>query len=93
MATTLNNRLFALDTTVRNRGVIQNYGLVGPVVLTPYRQAAAYSSTSADGTVGGTVPATLALTLGAPGELRRVHAGRRRHLRREHDRERDLDGG
>ena len=29
----------ALDTTVRNRGVIQNYGLVGPVVLTPYRQA------------------------------------------------------
>ena len=32
VATTLNNRLFALDTTVRNRGVIQNYGLVGPVV-------------------------------------------------------------
>ena len=30
-----------------------------------------------DGTVGGTVPATLALTLGAPARVRRVHAGRR----------------
>ena len=39
VATTFNNRLAALDTAVRNRGVIQNYGLVGPVVLTPYRQA------------------------------------------------------
>jgi len=66
VATTLDNRLYALDTAVRNRGVIQNYGLVGPVVLTPYRQAAVYSSTSAGGSVGGSVPATLALTLGAP---------------------------
>ena len=66
VATTLNNRLFALDTTVRNRGVTQNYGLVGPVTLTPYRQAAVYDQTTAGGTVGGTVPATLALTLGAP---------------------------
>jgi len=40
VATTYNNRLAALDTAVRNRAVIQNYGLVGPVVLTPYRQAA-----------------------------------------------------
>jgi hypothetical protein len=66
VATTFNNRLSTLDTAVRNRGVIQNYGLVGPVTLTPYRQAAVYSSTSAGGTVGGTVPATLSLALGAP---------------------------
>ncbi|MBI4944354.1 MAG: hypothetical protein HY830_26735 [Actinobacteria bacterium] len=39
VATTLGNRLFALDAAVRNRGVVQEYGLVGPVVLTPYRQA------------------------------------------------------
>ena len=38
VATTYNNRLSALDTAVRNRAVIQNYGLVGPVVLTPYRE-------------------------------------------------------
>ncbi|XVU21653.1 glycosyl hydrolase [Actinoplanes sp. CA-054009] len=38
VTTTLNNRLFALDTAVRNRGVVQNYGLIGPVTLTPYRQ-------------------------------------------------------
>jgi hypothetical protein len=39
VATTYNNRLAALDTSVRNRGLIQNYGLVGPVILMPYRQA------------------------------------------------------
>jgi hypothetical protein len=39
VATTLNNRLAALDPAVKARGVIQNYGLVGPVVLKPYRQA------------------------------------------------------
>ncbi|WP_397558069.1 glycosyl hydrolase [Microbacterium alkaliflavum] len=39
VTTTLNNRLFQLDTAVANRGVLQNYGLVGPVVLTPYREA------------------------------------------------------
>jgi hypothetical protein len=39
VATTLNNRLAALDPTVLKRGLIENYGLVGPVVLTPYRQA------------------------------------------------------
>jgi glycosyl hydrolase family 106( putative alpha-L-rhamnosidase) len=38
VATTLNNRLAALSTDVRDRGVIQEYGLVGPVVLTPYAQ-------------------------------------------------------
>jgi len=44
VATTFNNRLAALDTAVKNRGVIQNYGLVGPVVLTPYRQAIVWTS-------------------------------------------------
>lgn len=39
VATTLNNRLSALDTAVKNRGVIQQYGLVGPVVINPYRTA------------------------------------------------------
>ncbi len=38
VATTLNNRLAALSTEVKNRGVIQEYGLTGPVVLTPYRE-------------------------------------------------------
>ena len=63
VTTTYNNRLYALDTAVRNRGIVQNYGLVGPVVLTPYRQA---ELTTADGTVGGSVPATLSLALGTP---------------------------
>ncbi len=80
VTTTYNNRLYALDTTVKNRGIIQNYGLVGPVVLTPYRQA---ELTTADGTVGGTVPATLSLSLGTPGGVRGVHAGRRQALRRD----------
>ena len=42
------------------------YGLTGPVTFTPYGQAVVYSSTDTPGTVGGTVPATLSLTLGAP---------------------------
>jgi hypothetical protein len=37
VATTLNNRLYALDTGIRNRGLTQNYGLVGPVTLASYR--------------------------------------------------------
>lgn len=39
VATTLNNRLAKLDEEVANRGLVQPYGLVGPVVLTPYGQA------------------------------------------------------
>ena len=39
---------------------------------------------------GGTVPATLALTIGPP-RVRRVHAGRGQGLLRDHDREGDLD--
>lgn len=38
VATTLNNRLFALDTSVKGRDVIQENGLVGPVTLAPYHQ-------------------------------------------------------
>ena len=47
---------------------------------------------TADGSAGGTVPATLSLTLGHAGELRHVHAGHRQDVRRHGDRERDLDG-
>lgn len=39
VATTFNNRLYALDTKVAQRGIIQQYGLVGPVVVKPYRSA------------------------------------------------------
>jgi beta-galactosidase/beta-glucuronidase len=40
VGTTLNNRLVKLDDDVAKRGMMQPYGLVGPVVLTPYGQAA-----------------------------------------------------
>jgi hypothetical protein len=40
VATTLNNRLYSLDTAVANRGLLQDYGLVGPVTVTPYRLVA-----------------------------------------------------
>ena len=42
------------------------------------------------GGVGGTVPATLSLTLGAPATLRRVHARHRQGLHRVDDGQRDL---
>ncbi len=37
VATTLNNRLAAIDDAVKKRGLVQPYGLVGPVVLTPHK--------------------------------------------------------
>jgi hypothetical protein len=40
VATTLNNRLAKLDETVARRGLTQRYGLIGPVVVTPYRGSA-----------------------------------------------------
>ena len=46
----------------------------------------------ADGTVGGTVPATLGLSLGTRGLLRAVHPGRAEGLHGRHDRQRHLDG-
>ena len=45
------------------------------------------------GSGGGTVPATLSLTLGAPASFGAVRAGRGQGLHRVHDRERDLDRG
>ena len=47
--------------------------------------APAFSTTATSGP-GGTVPATLSLTLGAPGDVRRVHAGRRQGLHRRRPR-------
>lgn len=45
VATTLNNRLYGLgNSSVVSRGLIQEYGLVGPVILTPYRQVSYGSS-------------------------------------------------
>ena len=52
-----------------------------------------YQAATTTGDVGGSVPATLSLTLGAAGELRRLHAGRRSRLHGVDDRERGLDGG
>jgi hypothetical protein len=43
IATTLNNRLAKIDDDVARRGLVQPYGLVGPVVLTPYRQVTVWA--------------------------------------------------
>jgi hypothetical protein len=43
VATTLNNRLAKIDDDVARRGLSQPYGLVGPVILTPYRQATVWT--------------------------------------------------
>ena len=45
VATTLNNRLARIDDDVATRGVVQPYGLVGPVRLTPYGTVAVWSNT------------------------------------------------
>jgi hypothetical protein len=37
VATTLNNRLANLDRDVEARGIVQRYGLIGPVLLRPYQ--------------------------------------------------------
>lgn len=36
VATTLNNRLSSLDAVVAKRGLVQEYGVIGPVMLTPH---------------------------------------------------------
>jgi hypothetical protein len=46
VATTLNNRLAKIDQGVADRGLVQPYGLVGPVVFTPYIQAVVWKSES-----------------------------------------------
>ena len=43
VATTLNNRLAKIDDEVANRGLVQPYGLVGPVRLTPYGTATVWN--------------------------------------------------
>ena len=43
IATTLGNRIRLLDPAAESRGVIQNNGLNGPVVLRPYRQATVWA--------------------------------------------------
>ena len=48
--------------------------------------------TTADGSAGGTVPATLSLTLGHARHVRGVHAGCRQDVRGEHHGQRHLDG-
>ena len=40
VATTFNNRLTELDEGAAERGLVQPYGLTGPVVLRPYAEAA-----------------------------------------------------
>ena len=45
VATTLNNRLAKIDDDVANRGLVQPYGLVGPVRLTPYGTATVWRNT------------------------------------------------
>src|SRR5262249_51925062 len=63
VATTLLNRLRAGDVAYAN-ATRQKYGLIGPVKLTPYGEAPVYSRTDVPGGVGGSVPATLSLSLG-----------------------------
>lgn len=45
VATTLNNRLAKIDDDVANRGLVQPYGLVGPVRLTPFGTATVWRNT------------------------------------------------
>ncbi len=56
-------------------GAPQNYGLIGPVRLIPYGEATAFSTTDATGTVGGSVPATLSLSLGPAASFGAFTAG------------------
>ena len=74
-------------------GAPQNYGLIGPVRLIPYGEATAFSTTDATGTVGGTVPATLSLTLGTPAAFGAFTPGVAKDYFATDDRERDLDRG
>lgn len=46
VATTLNNRLAMIDDEVHARGLVQPYGLVGPVILRPYREIVVFRNPS-----------------------------------------------
>jgi hypothetical protein len=66
-ATTLRNKVLTVAGQAGGSGTTrQDYGLIGPVRLVPYGEAGAFASTSVAGGAGGTVPATLSLSLGAP---------------------------
>lgn len=43
VSTTLNNRLSVLNKAVADRGILQEYGLVGPVIFQPYRREIIWS--------------------------------------------------
>ncbi|MBE2320727.1 hypothetical protein DVA67_032510 [Solirubrobacter sp. CPCC 204708] len=60
--TTLTNRL--LTRGYRTAGPAQSYGLQGEAKIVPYTVAGVYAQTTGTGTVGGSVPATLSLSLG-----------------------------
>ena len=66
----------------------------GSVTLTATSESDPTKTMSAtcgtDGGVGGTVPATLALTMGTPASFGAVHAGSRQGLLRHHHGERHL---
>ena len=63
----------------------------GNVTRRSTRTYTVLTATNTNGGVGGTVPATLSLTLGTPAQLRRVHAGRHPDLPGVDDGQRDLD--
>ena len=71
-------------TTATGGSKIEDFAVFGDKAL---------SATLVNGNVGGTVGATLSLTLGTPGLVRRVHAGHHEDLRGGHHRHRDLDRG
>lgn len=43
VSTTLNNRLFTLSKAVTDRGIMQEYGLIGPVIFQPYSKAVVWA--------------------------------------------------
>jgi beta-glucosidase len=44
VATTLNNRLASIDPDVEARGLVQRYGLIGPVLVRPYRDIQVFAA-------------------------------------------------
>ena len=65
---------------------------LGRALLWAAAPVSSAAATSVESTVGGTVPATLSLSLGAPASFGAVRARCRADLQREHDGEDRLDG-
>ena len=87
----------AVSVTLNNKGWWHydiNYLSFGPkqAKLIPFVEVP-YVETAQGGSVGGTVPATLSLTLGTPAAFAAFTPGDGSQLRREHDGERDLHRG